>query len=349
MSCPLDKSDMESHDGATGNGAEDAYDYYLSIGDHAVQAKFRSLDNPSNIDQLMDSVRSTSSSSFVLDFSDETAWAGFDLSTSSITALLDEERPDVLNTRWLNLWYPFQHRPLLELLAKRYDFSPRLLALMSSDPKQPRKTASRASPPKPDQSKLKKFWSRRSSRSEDNEAFADLDEMSEQTSIASVDSVVRGNLYRIADNLWNYASIDFGRQYVCIGFNSLYGTRQPSTGEDDSTGPLPHCTRVWTWLVLCEDNTVISINEDPFPFADGHFNSFQLRVMSEIRRNLVNVFRSLSTVHEQPLLSHNPLMLLPIRVRLGNTPEETAHRYSDAPGLLFYYLFENWHNSYTRK
>lgn len=41
------------------------------------------------------------------------------------------------------------------------------------------------------------------------------------------------------------------------------------------------------------------------------------------------------------------MTLLPIRTRLGNTPEETAHRDSDAPGLLFYYLFENWHNSYT--
>ncbi|KAF2159114.1 hypothetical protein M409DRAFT_71241 [Zasmidium cellare ATCC 36951] len=338
---------MENHDGATGRGAEDAYDYYMSIHDHAVQAKFRSLDNPSNINHLMDSVRSTTTNNFILDFSDDAAWAAFDLSKSSIAALFNADRPDVLNTRWLNIWYPFQHRPLLELLARRYDFSPRLLALMSSDPKLPRKTASRASPRKPDQSKFKKFWSRRSSWSEDNEALADIDEMSEQTSISSVDSVVRGNLYRIAENLWHYASIDFGRQYVCIGFNSLYGTKQPANVEDDSTGHLPNCMRVWTWLVLCEDNTVISINEDPFPFAAGHFTTFQLRVMSEIRRNLVNVFRSLSTVHEEPLLAHNPLMLLPIRVRLGETPEETAHRDSDAPGLLFYYLFENWHNSYT--
>lgn len=341
---------MENQDGfAAGEDGEDAHDYYLSIDDHAVQAKFLSLDNPSNLDGLMTSVQSVTASNFVLDFSDDAAWAGFDLSTSSIAALFDKERPESLSTRWLCVWNPFQHRPLLEYLARRYDFSPRLLALMASDPKQPRKTASRASPRKPDRSRFKKFWSRRSSWSEDNEALADLDEMAEHMSISSVDSVVRGNLYRIADNLWHYASIDFGRQYVCIGFNSLYGTKQAASGEDDSTGPLPHCTRVWTWLVLCEDNTVICINEDPFPFANSHLTAFQLRVMSETRRNLVNVFRSLSMVHEDSLLSHNPLMLLPIRVRLGETPEETAHRDSDAPGLLFYYLFENWHNSYTRK
>lgn len=340
---------MENSDGVTSRDAEDSYDYYLSISDHAIQTKFFSLDNPSNLGRLMSGVQSTAANNFLLDFSDNAAWAAFDLSTTSIAALLGAERPEVLNTRWLNVWYPFQHRPLIEHLARRYEFSPRLLALMSSDPKQPRKTASRASQPQPTHNKFKKFWSRRSSWSEDNEALANLDEMSEHSSISSVSSVVRGNLYRIADNLWHYASIDFGRQYVCIGFNSLYGTKQPASGEDDSTGPLPHCMRVWTWLVLCEDNTVISINEDPFPFADGTFTAFQLRVMSEVRRNLVNVFRSLSMVHDEPLLAHNPLMLLPIRVRLGDTPEETAHRDSDAPGLLFYYLFENWHNSYTRE
>ncbi len=37
----------------------------------------------------------------------------------------------------------------------------------------------------------------------------------------------------------------------------------------------------------------------------------------------------------------------PIRERLGSTPEEDAHRLADVPGLLFYYLFENWQNGYT--
>lgn len=164
-----------------------------------------------------------------------------------------------------------------------------------------------------------------------------------------MESVTGGNLYKIADSIWHYSSVDFGRQYVCIGFNSLYGTKQLHCEDEDDGADsyLPHCVRVWTWLLLCEDNTVVSINEDPFPFTNGNYSAFQLRILAETRRNLVNVFRSLSTVHNKPLLSHNPLTLLPIRARLGNIPEETAHQKSDAPGLLFYYLFENWHNSYT--
>lgn len=65
----------------------------------------------------------------------------------------------------------------------------------------------------------------------------------------------------------------------------------------------------------------------------------------DTRRNMINVFRSISSVEEAA--SASPLTLLPIRQRLGNTEEENAHRMSDAPGLLFYYLFENWFNSYS--
>ncbi|CAK3961583.1 hypothetical protein AC579_9000 [Lecanosticta acicola] len=339
---------MDNPDGVTNSDASDAYDYYLSIGDRELQSGFRCLDDPSNLAECMSAVQSTTTDNFVVDFSDDTAWGAFDLPTRSISALLDEDRPETISTRWVNIWYPYQHRSLLELLAKRYDFSPRLLALMCSDPRLRRSTPSRTSLHKPSR---KRFWERASVSIADTEADTELsDEISEHWSISSGDSVARSNLYSIADNIWHYSSVDFGRQYVCIGYNSLYGTKQGSHagGEDTIKTVLPHCTRVWTWLVLCEDNTVISINEDPFPFTSSHhFSALQCRILSEIRRNLVNVFRSLSSVHDTPLLSRNPMTILPIRTRLGNTPEETAHRSSDAPGLLFYYLFENWHNSYT--
>lgn len=339
---------MTSEDGQQARGAQDAYNYYLAVGDAAVHKSFSSLDNPSNLEQLMGDVQHHASENFVVDFSDNAAWAGFNLSTDSLQSLFELGRPEALSTRWINIWHPFQHRSILSLLGKRYDFSPRLFALMSSDPKLPRLSASRStmSPPA-----RRHYWSSRSSTAEDKEAeAAELDEISEHMSVSSVDSVTHGNLYKIADSIWHYSSVDFGRQYVCVGFNSLYGTKQPHCEDEvDSKSYLPQCTRVWTWLILCEDNTVVSINEDPFPFTcpDGNYSTFQLRILAETRRNLVNVFRSLSTIHNDPLLAHNPLTLLPIRTRLGNTPEETAHRDSDAPGLLFYYLFENWHNSYT--
>ncbi|KAK5003744.1 hypothetical protein LTR28_009792, partial [Elasticomyces elasticus] len=89
----------------------------------------------------------------------------------------------------------------------------------------------------------------------------------------------------------------------------------------------------------------ITINEDPWPYNEGRLDALQQRTQLDIRRNLLNVFRSLSKVDRRA--GESPLTLLPIRQRVGDTLEETVHRSSDAPGLLFYYLFENWYNSYT--
>lgn len=287
--------------------------------------------------------RSSSSQNFVLDFSDEAAWVAFDLSSPAIDGLFEAERPDSLSTRWINIWSPYNQAQLLETLAKRYDFSPRLLALMASDPKMAQRSQNSI---QRSQSARRRRWSRRSRRfAAELDVEKGGDELSELSSVSSYDSVAQGNLYKIVNDLWHYSSIDFGRNYMCIGYNSIYGTKHASV--DTNEYPLPHCVRIWSWLILCGDSTVISINEDPFPSSDGKLDDLQLRILAETRRNLTNVFRSLSLVNADDIMAHNPMALLPIRARLGSTPEETVHRETDAPGLLLYYLFENWHNSYT--
>lgn len=318
-------------------------DYYQSFDDAALRHGFRSLDDRANLGELVEAAQSSHTHNFVLDFDDDAAYVAFDLSTTSVSTLIGTRRPEPANVRWINIWYPCLQQPLLELLAKQYDFSPRLLGLMLSDPPRPRRNLANLEPSKVGSGSL---WTRHSRASRtDSEVEKGLDELSEHSSISSYDSAARGNLYRIVDDIWHYSSVDFGRSYVCVGYNSLYGTKH--SGYEEGNGLLPHCTRVWTWLLLCEDNTVITISEDPFPYAEGRFNTLQRRILKETRRNLTNVFRSLSRVEEDALMAHNPMTVLPIRTRLGDTPEETAHRDSDAPGLLFYYLFENWHNSYT--
>ena len=293
--------------------------------------------------------RSSTSQNFVVDFSDEASWVAFDLSPSAIDGLLASERPDALNTRWINIYFPQSQVDLLETLAKRYDFSPRLLALMASDPKvaQRSKSSLRRS-----QSGRRKRWSQRSKRfAAELDVEKGSEELSELSSISSHDSVGSGNLYKIVDDLWHYSSLDFGRNFTCIGYNSLYGTKHASV--ENNSDPLPHCVRVWTWLLICDDNTVISINEDPFPFTPSHqLDDLQLRILASTRHNLTTIFRSLSLAHEHPTSSllpatSNPMSLLPLRARLGSTPQETIHRAADTPGLLLYYLFENWQNSYT--
>jgi Mg2+ and Co2+ transporter CorA len=131
---------------------------------------------------------------------------------------------------------------------------------------------------------------------------------------------------------------------MCIGYNSLHNVRSKETDTHphiaDRSRDVPHGKRVWNWLLLCEDKTVISISEDPLPFANSPLNKDDLKTLFTTRRNLVNVFRQLTKAPTP--LRDAALAQLPIRQRLGSSDEETAHRPTDAPGLLFYYLFEDW-------
>lgn len=155
--------------------------------------------------------------------------------------------------------------------------------------------------------------------------------------------------YHIIDDVWHWSSVDWGRRFLCLGYNTLHNvrTRKATEHDDelDNSQDTPHGKRVWNWLLLCEDKTVISISEDPFPFSDGRLQAHELRTLYTIRRNLVSVFRQL-TKSPTPF-RESSLVMLPIRHRIGNSEEETAHRPTDAPGLLFYYLFEDWFTTYS--
>ncbi|KAK6443252.1 hypothetical protein LTR95_000077 [Oleoguttula sp. CCFEE 5521] len=338
----------QSSAGSSINDAPVASDLYRRPLLGQITTEFYDLDSTAAAQAALTAASSLTSRNFVLDFGDDAATAAFDLSQSAIERLPALERSGSTSARWINLWYPAQQQNLIEILAKRYDFTPRLLALMCSDPRQSRSpTSSRQTITKSPRS-----WGRRASPTTSTESEIEKggDELAEHCSIASNDSSGSGNLYRIINDIWHYSSIDLGRSYVCLGFNSIYGTRLDCSTDSvaDSTSILPHCTRVWTWLVLCEDSTIITIHEDPFPYSDpSNLSAFQRRILAETRRNLLNVFRSLSQLNPDPLQAKNPMTLLPLRARTGSTAEETAYRALDAPGLLFYYLFENWHNSYT--
>lgn len=136
---------------------------------------------------------------------------------------------------------------------------------------------------------------------------------------------------------------------VCIGYNVIHNIptkgRTEPTDEEPHHEDRPHGKRVWNWLILCEDRTVISIGEDPYPTRNGLLTQHQQVSLNIIRRNLINTFRQLSKARDS---SNDPAqMQLPLRTRLGDTEEETIHRASDTPGMLFYYLFDDWLNTYS--
>jgi hypothetical protein len=90
--------------------------------------------------------------------------------------------------------------------------------------------------------------------------------------------------------------------------------------------------------------TVISIREDPFPLSES-LEADEQRVIRTIRRNLVTVFCQLSKAYDSS--NESVLNILPVRKRVGESEEETQHRASDSPGLLFYYLFEDWFSAFN--
>lgn len=346
--------------------------YYEELNDEDITAAVRNFDDENSFEQFDREIRDPTSRNFVIDFGDDEAWCGFDFESDSITRLLRSPRPPSLNTRWINIWMPYDQKDTLHALAKHYDFSPRLLGLMCSDPIPPR--------PKPLETPKStlSFRSRRSQRSSkrhatseksSKEASLDSEEsigMTEMMQSTQMDLVRDLSHYRIVNEVWHWSSVDWGRrcrQYlvepssryviniftvVCLGYNSLHNVQaNPPDYHDDPDRILdfPHGTRVWNWLLFCEDKTVISISEDPFPFSNGILKASELKTLFVTRRNLVNVFRQLSKARIPS--RESSIITLPIRNRVGDSEEETAHRSTDSPGLLFYYLFEDWYTTYS--
>ncbi|KAH7130610.1 hypothetical protein B0J11DRAFT_483325 [Dendryphion nanum] len=332
--------------------------YYSDLGDEDITAAFRDFDDERNFDLFDRRTRDPRSSNFCMDFGDDEAWCAFDLGADSYSRLIQAPRSSHMHTRWINIWMPYNQKDMLHALAKHYDFSPRLLGLMCSNPL----------PPKPKSLQSKKssatLRSRRSNKSHKSQKSQGSGKSSKEESLDSEESIGMTDMmhstqlemvrdlshYNIVDDVWHWSSVDWGRRFVCLGYNSLHNVRTNSAlhshdDDVDRSRDIPHGKRIWTWLLLCEDKTVISICEDPFPFSDYPFKAHELKTLYTIRRNLVNVFRQLTKA--QTPLHENSLIKLPIRHRIGNSEEETAHRPTDAPGLLFYYLFEDWFTTYS--
>nr|POF08106.1 dihydroxyacetone kinase 1 [Quercus suber] len=273
--------------------------YYQRFDDPALQQGFRNLDDPDVLATGLSALQRNSTINYVADIAEDTAWAAFDLTAASVIRLMSSDRPECLTARWINIFHPDRNKTLLEMIAQHYDFSPRLLAMMSSDPVEARPSLNTALNPQEPRRAGKSSWTNTPlPRDSVVELERGLDELFRQSPGSSRSSLPYGNIYRMADDLWHYTSVDFGRSYICIGYNSLYGTKcaVPLNDSEGSSSPS-----------RCDDSTA-----------------------------------NIDALHTQI-----PMSLLPIRMRIGSTIEETVHREADTPGLLFYYLFENWHNSYT--
>ncbi|KAF2145370.1 uncharacterized protein K452DRAFT_243330 [Aplosporella prunicola CBS 121167] len=339
---------------------KDLPDFYHDLQNSDITEKFRDFDDPTNFLNFQRAVADAHSRNFVIDFADDEAWCGFNLGDDEIKALVSAGAATHDSTRWINIWLPYKQREILATLAKHYDFSPRLFELMKSEPIQ---DSSQQSDAISHSSLFKRMnhyhgFHRKAARpgTSGSSTLGDPEDQLGTDAIPLADLPLEPSFgvshYQMVDEVWHWATVDEGRHYVCLGYNSLHNIKVqaplPATeGIESRSDDLPDGKRVWSWLILCEDRTVISIHEDPYPYSNGHLplkHEDHYSLLS-IRRNLLNVFRNISKAHDT---SKDPaIAILPIRRRIGSSAAEAAHRPSDAPGLLFYYLFDDWYTTYN--
>ncbi|KAK7727029.1 hypothetical protein SLS57_003059 [Botryosphaeria dothidea] len=330
--------------------------FYHSLHNEELLSKIKNLDDHKEFDRLQANLMLPTSRNFFVDFGDDDAWCAFDLSDDAVKALMSKPRPSNLYGRWINIWLPYMQKDVIRTVAKHYDFSPRLYGLMRSDPLP-------NSSKHPDSKHSSSFFERRLRHPLRNQrhhppsaghSLSSAIDPGSQQGIEALSALVNEasskmiSHYRLIDEVWHWSTVDEGRKYVSLGYNSLHstaGSRDPAAPLDSPRSDLPEGKRVWSWLVLCEDKTVLNIHEDPFPEKGGYYDMESMQTLFSIRRNIFNVFRNLSKCFD---VSHAPaLAVLPIRRRLGNSDEERVHRPSDAPGLLFYNLFDDWYSTYS--
>lgn len=88
-------------------------------------------------------------------------------------------------------------------------------------------------------------------------------------------------------------------------------------------------------------DTVISIQENPFPHPEKFETIDRINSLKVIRRNAMLVFAGLSMQSDGKRL--NPLMATQVR----NFPDTTSVKSEESASLLFYYLFDDWISSYS--
>ncbi|KAI9840879.1 MAG: hypothetical protein M1838_003866 [Thelocarpon superellum] len=315
--------------------------------------QFEDLDDDGVFRTYAERLKEHAARNFVLDFNKEKAVIAFDLQKTQFRALLKERVAPALKTRWINVWAPNEQQDMVKILGRYYGFSPRLLSLMLEVPLDRPFLDSEAEPPKPQNMRdhLRAFQERLMERETVDEEKRVESPVSPHPDL--LDPVADLNHYRLINEVWHFSSVDWGEKYLCLGFNSLHGGSSPvleaMQSTDDGPRDVPKGLRLWSWLILCNDGTVISIYEDTFP-RQIDLSQKQRFMLAIIRRNLSNVFRELS---KAPSAGVGQKAISILRIRgLQNPSSDDESEPSDAavdrdaPSLLFFYLFDDWNSTY---
>ncbi|KAG4425644.1 hypothetical protein IFR04_001106 [Cadophora malorum] len=279
--------------------------------------QFADFDEESTFKNCLGRAVLASTRNFVVEFGEESAEIAFDFQADGIKALLNSSSPAERPVRWINLWAPHQQKDILELLGSHYKFSPRLLAIIGSDP--PKSKAQQDKPVGRFKAKLY--------RKDDIEVATtgmsiDLPRHPRKSSLNDISH------YALAEQMINYQSHDVGAQSNWI--HELKPLSNETNHEEVSEG---RQKRLYSWLFICDDHTVISLHEHP-----GHVEDKD--DLGAIRANTLSVLSQLSR-----LGTADPISMQTVRQALKLDPAQ-AHPGLEGASLLFYYLFDDWRAVY---
>ncbi|GIC91938.1 uncharacterized protein Aud_008393 [Aspergillus udagawae] len=300
---------------------QNPYEYYASFTDRpTLQGKFRDIDEESCFYAYNRRLRDAQTQNFVLDFGNDDAWCAMNLSQEDFGLLL--RKPEI---------------------TSYYGVSERLQGMMCTDP-----VAAPPKAPAPVQSLRASFH--RSIDQSHRPRMEDLEEAVSLKNLSDPDNIQKAASFRgltfahVTNQIWHFCSVDHGPRYTCVGYNSLYVIPNVdiSNGRD-----LPGGKRLWSWLIICDDGTVISIQENPYPrISEPRPESEVKSVLGVVRRNVQMIFSGASKQHSASSESDS---LVTIRVRASNDPrsDHVSIHQDDGPALLFYYIFDDWVTSYA--
>lgn len=311
--------------------------------------KFEDLDDPGVYQQSYSFLKKVESRNFVIEFDDSRAYAARNLSDKDVGNLLAMDRTSSPVTRWISIFGPERQQDLIKALGSKYRLSPRLIGIICAKPGTPQIAGAEIQGRK-----------RKCLHVSPGANSADAEKASTDDPSDSETGGMNLSHYNIVDEVWHYCSTDWSSRSVCIGYNALSGMsveiptenaneegssaakRQSNMGTNMKNKP--NGRRVWTWLLLCDDNTVISIQENLFPECEDPLGPEQAETLISSRGNLCNVFKQLSTINSG-WRDRNPLHTLDLRRGPPRSPRTTGTM-PDSPGLLFYYLFDDWYTTY---
>ncbi|KAJ5493979.1 hypothetical protein N7463_010066 [Penicillium fimorum] len=292
-------------------------DYYSSLDDEgSLVGKFESIDDKTQFFTAVRRLKDPLTQNFVLDFGNEEAWCASDLGTDELKLLLSKPA-----------------------ITKHYGVSERLQGMMCTEPVHPTPEPTPTPLPTKRSSKAPSVVPSFVHEVDDPEnALKHLDDPDKSRESASFKNLT---FSQVTDQIWHFSSVDHGPRYTCIGYNTLFviPTLSQPNGKD-----LPDGKRLWTWLIQCDDGTIISIQENPFPRRKVPIEE-AMPVLEIVRRNIRFIFAGVSRQHFAMSESES---LITIRVRhfsdLG--PDQANIKQEDGPSLLFYYIFDDWVSSY---